>query len=287
MVNKGNRKNLDQAKKEEVLCAALKKFGFLFPQNEDEVEEFERTFGSTNYPLPADLESLRFLHDASDKSNSDEDKVEPSPPLVVNIKPATRKRQGDKQLAGKENKPTNIDYYRRTVLAAEIVQELHNEITFGHVKLQKLIFLSQKTEKMAIPVNFLKQAMGPFDPVMMRSIDKQLLIKKWFTYNQSSLLKYQPLERAGGHQEDFQRYYTLQYEKIKWLIDTFRKEKTGRVELVATLYACWEELLKEGKEVLENDLIAALFSWSKEKEKFAQTNIPKEIAWMREHGLVP
>src|SRR4051812_32594249 len=75
---------------------------------------------------------------------------------------------------------TNVDYYRRTLLAAEIIHSLHGEMTLGHLKLQKLIYLAQRTEHINLPVNFLKQAMGPYDPRLMRSIDKQLLEKKWF-----------------------------------------------------------------------------------------------------------
>ncbi len=172
-------------------------------------------------------------------------------------------------------------------MAAEIVHELHNEAAFGHVKLQKLIFLVQKTENMAIPVNFLRQAMGPYDPVMMRSIDKQLSIKKWFVFQPDQVLKYKPLEKAGEHHKDYLRYYGHQQDQIKWLIDTFRKEKTKRVEIVATLFACWEKLIKEKAEASENNLIDAFYNWSQEKEKFNKTDVIKEISWMREINLTP
>src|SRR5690606_33527387 len=45
----------------------------------------------------------------------------------------TLKKKGDKK-----NKAL---FFKRVVLAAEIVYNLHNERTFGHVKLQKLMYL--------------------------------------------------------------------------------------------------------------------------------------------------
>ncbi|MEJ0103136.1 MAG: hypothetical protein WDO19_11505 [Bacteroidota bacterium] len=136
----------------------------------------------------------------------------------------------------------------------------------GHVKLQKLIFLAQRTENIDLPVNFLKQAMGPYDPVMMRSIDKQLSVKKWFQFAPKEKLKYQPLEKVGEHKTDFEKFYGSEKEKISWLISTFRKVKTGRVEIIATLFACWEELLQERKEATENNLITKFFAWSSDNK---------------------
>ncbi len=49
-----------------------------------------------------------------------------------------------------ELKPTNVDYYRRTVLAAEIVWQLHKEPTLGHLKLQKFNLSLSKISGYAI-----------------------------------------------------------------------------------------------------------------------------------------
>ncbi|MFV0531797.1 MAG: restriction endonuclease subunit S, partial [Flavobacteriales bacterium] len=66
-------------------------------------------------------------------------------------------------------KPTNIDYYKRTLLATEIVWQLHKEPTLGQLKLQKLMYLAQESGKMQLPTNFLQQVAGPYDPQMARS----------------------------------------------------------------------------------------------------------------------
>ena len=125
----------------------------------------------------------------------------------------------------KETPITAKDYHKRTVLAAEIVYQLQNEWSLGHLKLQKLMFLCQNTTGMAIHTNFLKQAMGPYDPILMRSIDSQFRKNKWFNYNQKYRQKYQPLEKVGGHKEWYEKYFAEYLSDIDFIIDTLENSK--------------------------------------------------------------
>ncbi len=184
-------------------------------------------------------------------------------------------------------KPKGSDYYKRTLLAAEIVYQLHNEPTLGHLKLQKLIYLCQKSENMQLPVNFLQQAAGPYDPQMARSLDKQLYDKSWFQYCRDEVPKYKPLQKAGEHKLDFQKYFFANQVSIQTIIDLFRKAKSDQMEIVATLYACWEKII-ESKEPFSNELLIQMFyAWSEEKSKFPEEQLTKAVAWMQEKNIVP
>lgn len=186
-----------------------------------------------------------------------------------------------------ELKPTNVDYYRRTVLAAEIVWQLHKEPTLGHLKLQKLIYLCQKSADMQLPTNFLRQAMGPYDNRLMRSIDKQLMEKKWFEYKKEQVFKYQPLEKAGQHHNDFIKYFSAESESIQFIIDRFKTIKSDIVEIVATLYACLDNMLNENAIFSEALLIQRFYEWSEEKKKFSEKEVERVFSRMKETGIVP
>lgn len=186
-----------------------------------------------------------------------------------------------------ELKPTNIDYYRRTVLAAEIVWQLHKEPTLGHLKLQKLIYLCQKSVDMQLPTNFLRQAMGPYDNRLMRSIDKQLKEKKWFEYQKEQVFKYQPLEKAGQHQNDFIKYFLAESESIQFIIDKFKTIRSEIVEIVATLYACMDNMLNEKVIFSEELLIQRFYEWSEEKKKFSENEVKRVFSRMKETGIIP
>ena len=184
-------------------------------------------------------------------------------------------------------KPTNVDYYRRTVLAAEIVWQLHKEPTLGHLKLQKLIYLCQKSADMQLPTNFLRQAMGPYDNRLMRSIDKQLKEKKWFEYKKEEVFKYQPLEKAGQHHNDFIKYFSAESESIQFIIDRFKTIKSDIVEIVATLYACMDNMLNENVIFSETLLFQRFYEWSEEKKKYSEKEVERVFSRMKETGIVP
>lgn len=184
-------------------------------------------------------------------------------------------------------KPSNVDYYRRTVLAAEIVWQLHKEPTLGHLKLQKLIYLCQKSTDMQLPTNFLRQAMGPYDNSLMRSIDKQLKEKKWFEYRKDQALKYQPLEKAGQHHNDFLKYFSAERESIQFMIDKFKTIKSEIIEIVATLYACLDKIVSTKIIFSEALLLKEFYEWSQEKKKFKEQEVLRVFSRMRDTGIVP
>lgn len=228
--------------------------GFSFPENVDELQAFEEIHEDYNF-------------------ESDENRIDPIKIL--------------EELKEPERKATRIDYHKRTVLAAEIVYKLNNEYTLGHLKLQKLMYLCQHTTSMEIHTNFLKQAMGPYDPSLMRSLDKQFKTNKWFVYLPKDYPKYQILEKAGDHKKWYETYFNDQLVEIDFIIEKFRKFKTDRVEIIATVFACWKEVIESKQLVNETSLILKFYSWSKEKSKFSEDQIKKEIQWMINEKIYP
>lgn len=184
-------------------------------------------------------------------------------------------------------KITGKDYHKRTVLAAEIVFQLHNEWSMGRLKLQKLMYLAQETTGMALHTNFLKQANGPYDPILMRSLESQFKKNHWFLYNPNEKEKYQLMKNAGGHMDWYKKYFKNELDDISYIIKTFRSLKTSQVELVATVYGCWKELIEENKSFNFDLLINKFYDWSEEKKKFSSEQVANAITWMREKRVFP
>jgi len=182
---------------------------------------------------------------------------------------------------------SKVDYFRLRLLATEIVWQLHLEPTFGHLKLQKLIYLCQKSASINLPTNFLKQAMGPYDPKLMRYLDSELYENEWFEYNQAGVLKYKPLKYAGNHKADFNKYFNYEQAKIQFLIDSFRSLKSEVIEIVATLFSCLEQIREEKSIFSEALLFKRFYEWSDEKGKFNEAQIKKVFKRMVETGIYP
>ncbi len=277
----------EEQKFEKALFFALKRNGYLFPETLDDVEKFEELFGDTAIDMPEHLRTYEDLKRSNEKRDSlsiselGDAAFTSEPDTPISFLNTNERNQS------RSFKPGRIDYYKRILLAAEIVYKLHREPTLGHIKLQKLIYLCQEVNSMSLPTNFLKQAAGPYDPRMARSLDKKLKEKNWFKYQKGEFLKYIPLGKAGGHQEDFNKYFSDQLQGIHLLIEIFRKAKSPQVELVATLYACWKEIIDEHESFSISHLIQKVYEWSEQKKKFSTQKIESAINWMTEQGLYP
>ncbi|MHA3060752.1 restriction endonuclease subunit S [Acinetobacter sp. ANC 4636] len=172
-------------------------------------------------------------------------------------------------------------------LAAEITFQLHNEPTFGHLKLQKLIYLCQQLKHMDLAADFRQHAAGPYDPVMARYLDKEFKDREWFSYDPKRDLKYKPLSKCNDHRSAFNQYFAKEASEIYNLIGLFRTSKSDHIEIVATLFACWLRLLEKKRSVTEEQLLKDFYAWSEEKNRFSKAEVLNGYKWMKIHSITP
>lgn len=251
--------------KQEASTATMVRLGYLVPSNEEEFDLFEAQYASYDFKLanlvldPHEL-ILSQLNDCISIKND-------TAPTIKHL------------------------FFKRVVLAAEIVSQLHVEPTFGHVKFQKLVFLCEQASNLRLEHLYVKQVAGPFDNKFMHTIDTELKKQKWFDVEKvhtstSYRFKYIPLENYQNHRKYFDNYFSNDSVKIQWLIDTFRKQKTDNVELIATLFACWLEIINQP--VYNEDLlIKKFYDWSDAKKKFRPAQVVEAIQWMKRNELTP
>lgn len=184
-------------------------------------------------------------------------------------------------------------YFKRAVLAAEIVNELKDEITFGRVKFQKMVYLCENIAHMKLSADrYRKFAAGPFDNKFMHSINREFKKQKWFDFEivkdgNYSVPKYFELEKSNKYKEYYFRYFSEQDESIQTVISLFRKEKTRFAELIATLFFCWKEIVDENEKVTFELICEKFYTWAEEKKKFTRKEISTGIEWMKSQDLTP
>lgn len=181
-------------------------------------------------------------------------------------------------------------YFKRTVLAAEIVHRLHREPTFGHVKLQKLFFLIEhEVEATDFDTHYTRQAAGPLDRKLLFSIDRQLQQQKWYKPIQSQgRHMYMPMEHAGNHRKYYETHWLSHDVTIQRIISLFRALDTERCEIVATLYAAWNDILLSGQSPTDDQIVDEVVNhWHEKKQRIEKSRWTKALQWMRENNLVP
>ncbi len=172
-------------------------------------------------------------------------------------------------------------------LAAEITFQLHTEPTFGHLKLQKLIYLCQQLKHMDLAADFKQHAAGPYDRNIATYIDTEFKKRQWFSYHQDETPKYKQLRKCGEHKTEFNRFFKSEAFEIYELIGWFRTCTSSHIEIVATLFACWLRLLEQKQLVTEEQLLCDFYAWSEEKSKFSKVEVLNGYKWMKMYSITP
>lgn len=185
-------------------------------------------------------------------------------------------------------KTANV-HFKRSVLAAEIADRLCEERTFGHVKMEKLIFLTEHLCHIDIDSHYHRDAAGPYDNRALRSIDSQMKKQKWFEAKKEDKgYRYLPMQNRGGHKKYFEKYYTdieLMFDKV---IDTFKSSTTEQCEIVATLYSALNDLMHSHRSFTDDDILnEVLNNWHESKRRIARERWQTALNWMRNQGFTP
>ena len=193
-----------------------------------------------------------------------------------------------KPVVEKKQRSANV-HFKRSVWAAEIADRLYGEPTFGHVKMEKMIFITENLCNVDIGSNYHRDAAGPYDNRAIRSIDTQLKKQEWFELVRGNKgYRYFPLSKRGGHKEYFNRYYSNALPIFDKIINLFRTWNTERCEIVATLYSAWKDMANSKQEYTDEDIIyEVLNNWNKSKKLIEKERWQKALNWMRENDLSP
>lgn len=186
----------------------------------------------------------------------------------------------------------SLEYFQKVVLAAEITSQLYQEKTFGRVKLQKILYLSEYHAQLPFQRSeYQRYAAGPHDPKAMYSIEGQMKKQKWFDsrLRESGYGKeYVPLERYEAYKQYYERYFADKHSVIQRIIDLLHDKKTQFCEIIATLYGVWNDFLLEGRQPSDEEIVHdVVTNWDPKKQAISEDDWHNGLNWMRDNDLVP
>jgi len=180
-------------------------------------------------------------------------------------------------------------HFVRSVLAAEIIDRLHEHPTFGHVKFEKMMFLVEKLCDIETGSTYLRNAAGPYDNRALRSIDSQIRRQQWFdARKEGRRYQYVPMQKRGGHKKYFDRYFPGIGKTFAAILEAFKALDTEQCEIVATLLATWNDLSSDGSNVPDQLIVhEVLNNWHESKRRIPEERWLAALVWMREKNFVP
>jgi hypothetical protein len=204
------------------------------------------------------------------------------------------------QVAGEEEQGAGMAPLDRHVILLARVIERHRmygsafEKTLGHVKAEKIahiiegqcqINLGRVPERNAAgPVDFKQllaviargKALGAFDELKRSGRQEN---QKGYQF-----VPLPGLERVAARMDEAFGQLTPQ---IDALIDKFVGLNTDEAEIVATLYAVWNDLLAAGETMTDKRIHQGFYAWDKSKQRFDKGSLIRMKAWMEDAQIIP
>jgi hypothetical protein len=182
---------------------------------------------------------------------------------------------------------------KRLAVVGILVRELYNEPNFGRTKLAKLFYLSDVHEHLDLQTDYYREAAGPLDQRALYNerFGIEALAQKYQLFHPESkgkMVRYKPLPDLGKIQRFAAKHLGQTASRIAALASTFGRLTTDQSEIVATLYACWNDFLIQKREPTDDEIISEfLLHWHMKKVRFSRARLGKALTWMRKKGLVP
>lgn len=204
-------------------------------------------------------------------------------------KPQTPDRAQDQV---RSSKPGAEVLDRRLAVVCTLINRMADDRHFGRTKMAKLFFLADATQNLDLGTTYFREAAGPLDTSALYNkstgLEALAVRRGWIQVREGKQVKYTRGEKLNEGIRTARDILGNQRTALNKLIDLFRKLNTEQCEIVATLYACWNDRLLDGKDASDESIMDEFLNeWHEKKRRFQRARLAKALQWMKDKGLVP
>jgi type I restriction enzyme, S subunit len=218
---------------------------------------------------------------------------------IKNVKPVTKKQQAKVIPITQEDFPRKIAGISETDLHAGIIAMIiksHESnpkylSKLNHVKCEKIADQVERKIGICLGRNAVKDAAGPDDFPHLKKVEHRANKAAYFRTKALHPIghTYKPMR---GMQNIIAKAKNVLPEKelreVDKLIQIFLPFELEHAELVATLFAGWNNLVLSGKTPTDEEIVyESRENWSERKLTIDRKKFFKTISWMKEHGFIP
>lgn len=191
----------------------------------------------------------------------------------------------DKINAIKINCKDNI--FAQAILLCKIIEKLRN-YNLGRVKAEKTLYLIEKEVGFDFNNKYVREAAGPLSENIYKcesiiSKNKWVNIKKVKKY-----IEYETLPNFNKYSKYYDKYYSSYDSQIEKIIDIVKNYSTDKAEMVATLYAAWNDFIIKKDKVSDIEIVKDVReNWNDRKKRFNEKEWLEVLEEMKQIGLTP
>lgn len=161
---------------------------------------------------------------------------------------------------------------------------------FGHVKAEKICHLVEAHLGLDLERQPVKEAAGPNDHPHLKRVEHRARMANWFDVFRLDSGKYVFHPKSGFDRLLAKTRLTLgpRLDEVERLLELMLPMTMRQAEILATVYAAWNNLLLLGKSPNDEEIVTeARENWHESKLKIERDKFFTALAWMRGKGLVP
>ncbi|WP_441001158.1 restriction endonuclease subunit S [Fodinibius sp. SL11] len=187
-----------------------------------------------------------------------------------------------------------ISSWDKFVLAMEIIKRMQDNQHFGRIMLVKILFLVEYHLRVkGFNSNYNRWDHGPFDNQLINSVEYNLKKDGWINIESEESKNYDqkvytPTHKAYEKSHYFKNSWGELDDEIEQILSIFNDANSTQAEIIATVYAAYNDLLIEGKEPSEDKVLDEILNnWHPNKKKISEERWRSAYRWIKEKELLP
>jgi hypothetical protein len=183
---------------------------------------------------------------------------------------------------------------KRLSVASLLINSLNRDPHFGRTKLAKLFYLADIHGELSLDAEYHREAAGPLDPRVLyhEAIGIESLGRKYNLFfpraTTGQMVRYETGPELSSWVKRADGVLGKGAVVVSELAAKFGDLNTAQSEIVATLYACWNDFLIRKRNPADSEIIYEfLHHWHQKKGRFSIKRLENALSWMRSNRIVP
>jgi type I restriction enzyme S subunit len=182
----------------------------------------------------------------------------------------------------------------RAAIGCYAIRKMASKPYFGRTAAMKLLYLAQAHVGLELDLRPVRDAAGPLDQ-WIYDFERKGAREDWFKVSTSTIangktkIAYQPGRMLAAQCAQAERLLSAgQRKEYERVLDLFADRTTEEAEIIATLFAAWNDFLIDGHSPDDDRIVTEVREhWHEKKGRFAPTLLRQWLAWLRQNNLIP
>lgn len=182
----------------------------------------------------------------------------------------------------------------RAAIGCYAISKMQGKRYFGRTAAMKVLYLAQAHVGLELGLKPIREAAGPFDSWLYR-FEEEGEREAWFkvvddtTVGGKKKIEYRPGRALAEQSAQAERLFTVEQRKeFDRLLALFSDRTTEEAEIIATLFAAWNDFLIDGHVPSDDEIVREVReNWHEKKGRFTPVLLRKWLGWLRQNDLIP